>query len=76
MKNKQQTPTTAVHDVPVRELPLTAQQELVAEEVKRFIALSKQKGTLTIEEINELLSPRLSSQRHLMPSCMLWKPTV
>ena len=42
-----------------KELTVPQQLELAQEEVKRFVALAKQKGALTIEEINELLPPEL-----------------
>src|SRR5438105_590533 len=38
-----------------KDLSIKDQQHLISEEVQRFIALSKQKGELTIEEINEQL---------------------
>lgn len=40
---------------PVRVLSLAEQQELIKEEIQRFIRIAKEKATLTIEEINELL---------------------
>jgi RNA polymerase primary sigma factor len=40
---------------PVKELTLQAQESLIKEEIQRFIKLAKEKGSLTIEEINELL---------------------
>lgn len=40
---------------PVRVLSLIEQQELIKEEIQRFIRIAKEKATLTIEEINELL---------------------
>lgn len=40
---------------PVKELSLPQQEELIKEEIQRFIKLAKEKESLTIEEINELL---------------------
>lgn len=39
----------------VKELSLVQQEELIREEIQRFIKLSKERGALSIEEINELL---------------------
>ncbi|MBX7232244.1 MAG: RNA polymerase sigma factor RpoD [Bdellovibrionales bacterium] len=39
----------------LKELSLTQQEEMIREEIQRFIKISKEKEALTIEEINELL---------------------
>ncbi len=49
----------------VKELTAEAQIALIAEEVQRFIALHKQKGELTIEEVNELLPAEIISAKAL-----------
>jgi RNA polymerase primary sigma factor len=46
MKNNQE---------PEKQLTLAEQDALVKEEIQRFLKLAKEKGSLTIEEINELL---------------------
>src|SRR5437868_13508670 len=40
---------------PAKVLTLEEQEALIKEEIQRFIKLAKEKGALTIEEINELL---------------------
>lgn len=40
---------------PEKVLSLQEQETLIKEEVQRFVKLAKEKGALTIEEINELL---------------------
>ena len=40
-------------------LTLAEQQTLIKEEIQKFIKLGKDKGTLTVEEINELLHPEI-----------------
>ncbi len=42
-------------DESVKELSLAEQESLIKEEIQRFLKLAKEKGSLTIEEINELL---------------------
>jgi RNA polymerase primary sigma factor len=42
-----------------KELSLSEQETLIKEEIQRFLKLAKEKGTLTIEEINELLPPEI-----------------
>ncbi|NJL25107.1 MAG: hypothetical protein HC902_07975 [Calothrix sp. SM1_5_4] len=42
-------------EVPVKELTLAQQEELIKEEIQRFIKLAKERTALSIEEINELL---------------------
>ncbi len=43
----------------VKALSLVEQQSLIKEENQRFIKLAKEKGFITIEEINELLPPEI-----------------
>src|ERR1017187_1848615 len=45
--------------VPPPVLTVKEQQDLVIEEIKKFVALGKQKGTISIEEINEILPPEI-----------------
>ena len=42
---------------PVRELTLKQQEEHIKEEIQRFVKLAKERGSLPIEELNELLPP-------------------
>jgi RNA polymerase primary sigma factor len=44
---------------PVKELSLAEQEVLIKEEIQKFIKLAKEKTSLTIEEINELLAPEI-----------------
>jgi RNA polymerase primary sigma factor len=44
---------------PVKVLTLIEQEALVKEEIQKFLKLSKEKGSLLIEEINELLAPEI-----------------
>lgn len=44
---------------PVRELTLSQQEELIREEIQRFVKLAKERPALSIEEINELLPPEI-----------------
>ncbi|PIS11450.1 MAG: RNA polymerase sigma factor RpoD [Bdellovibrio sp. CG10_big_fil_rev_8_21_14_0_10_47_8] len=44
---------------PGKELTLAAQETVIKEEIQRFLKMAKEKGTLTIEEINELLPPEI-----------------
>ncbi|KYG66915.1 RNA polymerase subunit sigma-70 [Bdellovibrio bacteriovorus] len=44
---------------PVKVLSLQEQETLIKEEIQRFLKLAKEKGALTIEEINELLPPEI-----------------
>jgi RNA polymerase primary sigma factor len=46
-------------DEAVKELSLAEQEALIKEEIQRFLKLAKEKGSLTIEEINELLPPEI-----------------
>jgi RNA polymerase primary sigma factor len=48
-------------EAPVKELSLEQQQELIREEIQRFIKLSKERTALSIEEINELLPVEIVS---------------
>ena len=43
----------------VKELSLVEQETLIKEEIQRFLKVAKEKGALTIEEINELLPPEI-----------------
>lgn len=43
----------------LKELTLQEQETLIKEEIQRFIKLAKEKASLTIEEINELLPPEI-----------------
>lgn len=51
---KSNTPNTAVKE-PTKVLTVVEQEALIKEEIQKFIKLAKEKGTLTIEEINDLL---------------------
>ncbi|WP_295898895.1 RNA polymerase sigma factor RpoD [uncultured Bdellovibrio sp.] len=44
---------------PVKVLSLQEQEALIKEEIQRFLKLAKEKGALTIEEINDLLPPEI-----------------
>lgn len=44
---------------PTKDLSLAEQEALIREEIQRFLKMAKEKGTLTIEEINELLPPEI-----------------
>ena len=44
---------------PVKVLSQVEQEALIKEEIEKFLKISKEKGTLTIEEINELLPPEI-----------------
>lgn len=44
---------------PTKVLSLQEQETLIKEEIQRFLKLAKEKGALTIEEINELLPPEI-----------------
>ncbi|MCB0368889.1 MAG: RNA polymerase sigma factor RpoD, partial [Bdellovibrionales bacterium] len=46
---------------PTKTLSLEEQQTLIKEEIQRFLKIAKEKKTLTIEEINELLPPEFIS---------------
>lgn len=52
-------PTEKKPETLVNELTLAQQEELIKEEIQRFIKLSKEKESLSIEEINELLPPEI-----------------
>jgi RNA polymerase primary sigma factor len=43
----------------IKELSLEAQEVLIKEEIQRFLKLAREKGALTVEEINELLPPEI-----------------
>ncbi len=42
---------------PVKELTVAEQESLIKEEIQRFLKAAKDKGSLTVEEINEMLQP-------------------
>lgn len=44
---------------PVKVLSLQEQETVIKEEIQRFLKLAKEKGALTIEEINDLLPPEI-----------------
>lgn len=52
-------PTENKPETPVKELTLAQQEELIKEEIQRFIKLAKEKEALSIEEINEQLAPEI-----------------
>ena len=47
------------NEEPSKELSLVEQETLIKEEIQRFLKLAKEKGSLTVEEINELLPPEI-----------------
>lgn len=51
---KPNTPNANVKE-PAKVLTVAEQEALIKEEIQKFIKLAKEKGTLTIEEINDLL---------------------
>jgi len=51
---KSNTPNANVKE-PTKVLTVAEQEALIKEEIQKFIKLAKEKGTLTIEEINDLL---------------------
>ncbi len=52
------TPETE-SDKSVKELTLSQQEDLIKEEIQRFIKMAKDRPSLAIEEINELLPPEI-----------------
>lgn len=44
---------------PGKELSLKQQEEQIKEEIQRFVKMAKERGSLAIEEINELLPPEI-----------------
>ena len=44
---------------PTKVLSLQEQEALIKEEIQKFLKLAKEKGALTIEEINDLLPPEI-----------------
>ena len=44
---------------PVKVLTLQEQEAIIKEEIQKFLKLAKEKGALTIEEINEFLPPEI-----------------
>lgn len=61
---------------PVKVLSLQEQESLIKEEIQRFLKLAKEKGALTIEEINELLPLKLSLRQSWTCSCMALRAVV
>lgn len=45
---------------PIKVLSLTEQEAIIKEEIQRFLAIAKEKKSLTIEEINELLPQEIT----------------
>jgi len=43
----------------IKELTVDQQNDLIKEEIQRFIKLAKERGALAVEEINELLPPEI-----------------
>ncbi|RYZ67581.1 MAG: RNA polymerase sigma factor RpoD, partial [Proteobacteria bacterium] len=58
MKSNVPNTSTSVKE-PTRVLTVEEQENVVKEEIQRFIKLGKEKGQLTIEELNELLPPEI-----------------
>lgn len=52
-------PTGQSPENPAKELSLAQQEEMIREEIQRFIKLAKERPSLAIEEINELLPPEI-----------------
>jgi RNA polymerase primary sigma factor len=52
---RKRTVVNSKNNEPIKELSLAEQEALIKEEIQKFIKLAKEKGSLTIEEINELL---------------------
>jgi RNA polymerase primary sigma factor len=46
-------------ETPTKELTLQQQEEMIREEIQRFVRLAKERSTLSVEEINELLPPEI-----------------
>jgi len=44
---------------PVKELTVAEQEAIIKEEILKFLKMAKEKGSLAIEEINELLPPEI-----------------
>src|SRR5271169_5248576 len=44
---------------PTKQLTLAEQETLIKEEIQRILKLAKEKGTLTIEEVNDQLAPEI-----------------
>ncbi|HRO66821.1 MAG TPA: sigma-70 factor domain-containing protein, partial [Pseudobdellovibrionaceae bacterium] len=44
---------------PAKSLSLAEQEAVIKEEIQRFLKMAKEKGSLMIEEINELLPPEI-----------------
>lgn len=52
-------PTGQSPENPAKEISLAQQEEMIREEIQRFIKLAKERPSLAIEEINELLPPEI-----------------
>ncbi|QDK36285.1 RNA polymerase sigma factor RpoD [Bdellovibrio sp. NC01] len=50
---------------PTKVLSLQEQESLIKEEIQKFLKLAKEKGALTIEEINDLLPPEIIAPQAL-----------
>src|SRR4051812_15815554 len=46
-------------ETPTKELTLQQQEEMIREEIQRFVRLAKERTSIAIEEINELLPPEI-----------------
>src|SRR5690606_2919018 len=55
---KKKTDKSAPESAP-KELSVAQQMEVIREEIQRFIKAAKERGALSIEEINELLPPEI-----------------
>ena len=55
MSKKTPGKDTEVSSGPVKELTLKQQEELIKEEIQRFVKIAKERGSIAIEELNELL---------------------
>jgi RNA polymerase primary sigma factor len=51
--------TTKPPETQIKELSLQQQEEMIREEIQRFIRLSKERASISIEEINEMLPPEI-----------------
>ena len=47
------------NDTQVKELTVSQQEDMIREEIQRFVRLSKERVSINIEEINELLPPEI-----------------
>lgn len=51
--------STKTNKEPSKVLSLSEQEQLIKEEIQKFLKMAKEKNSLTIEEINELLPPEI-----------------